>query len=489
MINTTVSYLLGLALAALGAVHILPLISTAATNDWPLAGLFFASLVFTIFFAGSFIVMSRGRIEPANRMQFIMLITCVWVLVPLVAALPFYTSGILTNPVHAYFEAVSGLTTTGATTIGDLNAVPQALILWRSSLQWLGGMFTILTVLLMLAPFGISGAPDNVHIPGYEGGDLVKSAKLVSMSLLPVYATLTSVCLLALWATGLPLFDAINIAFSTISTGGFMPRNGSLDIYQAPYANLVLSIFMIIGATSILGHRSHLRRHYVGGHNENPETFIFLVVCLWLGLVLSIYFYLHGSGNSPPSWIDAFSAGLFRAISLVTTTGYSIKTTEFAQIPFVIALVVCFVGGAAFSTAGGIKLFRAMLMMRQGRREMERLIHPHGITQARSTGRLIDIKLMKSVWVLSFVYLVTAGAISLVLSLEGLTFETSLMAAVAALSNIGPVLPMSVAASSGVTEYAVMSPLSLIVLIIGMVMGRVELLVLLSIGSLAYWRT
>lgn len=489
MINTTVSYLLGLALAALGTIHALPLISTAATGNWTLAGLFFASLVVTVFFAGSFIVMAQGRLEPANRMQFIMLITSVWVLVPLVGALPFYTSGILTNPVHAYFEAISGLTTTGATTIGDLDAVPPALILWRSSLQWLGGLFTILTVLLMLAPFGISGAPDNVHIPGYEGGDLVKSAKLVSMSLLPVYAALTSACLLALWAAGLPLFDAINIAFSTISTGGFMPRNGSLDIYQAPYAYVVLGVFMIIGATSILAHRAHLRRHYVGGHNENPETWILLAFCAGLGVVLSVYFAVHGAENSQADWMDAIAAGMFRAISLVTTTGYSIKTAEFAQIPFVIALVVCFVGGAAFSTAGGIKLFRAMLMMRQGKREMERLIHPHGITQARSTGRLIDIQLMKSIWVLSFVYLATAAAIALVLSLEGLTFETSLMAAVAAMSNVGPALHMSVAAGSGVTDYAVMSPLSLLMLIVGMVMGRVELLVLFSIGSVAYWRT
>lgn len=488
MINTTASYLLGLGCAALAITHSLPIILAFATGDWPIAGLFLASFVLTAFLAGGFIVTARGRIEHPSRKQFIILVAIIWFLLPAIAALPLYASGIFENPVHAYFEAVSGFTTTGATAISDLDAVAKPLILWRSALQFLGGFFTILTALLMLAPFGISGAPVNAHIPGYEQGDLVKSAKLVSVSLLPVYGALTSACLLSLWAAGIPLFDAVNLAFSTISTGGFMPRSGTIDIYQAPFANGVLSLFMLIGATSFLAHRAHLRRHHVGGHDENPETFVLVASCLAAGLVLAVFFGLTAPNIEQATWMSAIVTGLFRAISLLTTTGFSIGTEIYGPIPFVLVLGICLVGGAAFSTAGGIKMFRAMLILRQGVREMERLVHPHGITQARSTGRMINMQLMKSIWVLCFVYLASVGVIALILSLDGLTFETALMSAVSALSNIGPALSMSVATGVGVVQYSDMSTVAQLVLIFGMVMGRIELLVLLSLVSTTFWR-
>lgn len=498
MLNTTIAYLIGIALAALGAIHLLPLISAAATGSWQLAGLFLASAVFTIFLAGGFLASARGRLTAPSRMQFIVMIALIWVVLPAVAAAPLYVSGALPTPISAYFEAVSGFTTTGATAIRDLDKLDQSVILWRSSLQWLGGFVTIITVLVSLVPFGISGAPENVHVPGYESGNLGRSARQITTSLLPAYGALTSACFFGLWAGGLPPFDALNIAFSAISTGGFMPRNGGFEIYSAPWAEAVLCVSMILGATSFLAHRAHLRRHFVGGHGENHETRLMLIMCAVLTLVLWVGLVADDAGaagktaiagEAGRSVLETFGVAVFRAISLATTTGFNIHADSYPKVPFVIALLVCFIGGAAFSTAGGIKLYRASLMFRQGTREMERLIYPHGITQARSMGRMIDMQLMKSIWVLSAAFLAAAAISAIALSLEGLSFETSIMAALAALSNVGPALGMSVDGAANVIDYGAMSQASLCVLIVTMVFGRVELLVLLSLGSFAYWRS
>jgi trk system potassium uptake protein TrkH len=489
MINATVSYLLGLAMAALAGIHVLPLLAAAIDGQWPLAGLFLASLLFAVFLAGAFLVASRGRDERPNRMQFILLIAAVWLVLPAIGALPLYASGVLDKPISAYFEAVSGLTTTGATVIGDLDALSRAIVLWRASLQWLGGLFSLLTILLMLAPFGVSGAPVNAHIPGYERGNLAKSAQIVFVSVLPVYGALTALCFFALWAAGLPGLDALCVAFSTLSTGGFMPRNGGLEIYQSPLASAVLCLFMVAGATSFLAHRAHLRRHYTGHHGENPETLALLISIGVVAVVLSAVFIWRAGAGGQGGWVEAVAVAVFRATSLVTTTGFDSHASSWGTVPFVIALSVCFIGGAAFSSAGGIKIFRGLLMMRQALREIERLIHPHGITQARSIGRTINIPLMKSIWVLFFIYLLTAAVLALLLSMEGLGFEMSLMAAIAALSNVGPAVAMSVSKATGLVDYTAMAPLSLLWLCLGMILGRVELLVLFTIGNVSYWRS
>ncbi len=477
--NATTLFLLG---GALGVLTVL-LAALACTafmmGETELAGAFFYAVLFTMFAAGLLVFGFGGASNRMKRSDTTILMLLIWTTLPVFAAIPFYVSGEYPSYINAYFEAVSGLTTTGATTVEDLSQLGSSTLIWRAALQGFGGALTLLTAVLVLAPFDAATSPSNSTIPGYEEGDLAKSIISSVREILPIYITIVGFVLVFLWLAGLPGRDALIYAMTSVSTGGFTAGNGGLAAYDSQVAEIIVSIGMILGATSFLAHRSSMLRLPTGGHSDTRESLIAMALVPVCTLALMLIMWLH---ELPAG--EALRHSFFRAVSLLTTTGFDSAPADVPVVPSVFALALIAVGGASFSTAGGIKLFRVSTMFVQAHRELKRLIHPHGISSAKAVGKNFDIQIMKSIWALFVVFLVSTGAVALILGLEGENYDISIMAAVAALSNAGPALGMTLDAGGGPAEgYAGMSPVSLISLCAGMILGKVEFLTLLGLAG------
>lgn len=480
MLNSTVFHLLGWAIACLSVLMAAASLMAVGFGEPEEAGVLLVSMAISGFLAGALVIGFRGRAERLSRLHVSVFVVAVWVLLPVVAAIPMYMLGGFARIDLALFEAVSGVTTTGMTVVGDLSQAPSTLIFWRAILQWFGGALTLMTAVVVLAPFGILSVPINITIPGYEREDFAKSVYVTGRHILPAYALLTACCMLALWFCGIDAFEALCLALSTISTGGFMPRAGNISDYSSFAGEAVLMVFMLAGATSILAHRAMFLR-VPGTHKDNHESIYLLLKVIVVSVVLTILFALS---TGAASGLEAMRAGAFRAVSLITTTGFDNAGAGLPGVPFAIVLALCSIGGASFSTAGGLKIFRVFSMATQAHRELKRLIHPRGITQAKSAGKPIDIQIMKTIWSMFFVFLIAVGTVSVVLGAEGLPVEEAVIAAVASLSNTGAALEMTALGASKeiVVPYSSMSRFPLIVLSGAMVLGRIEFVVLLSLA-------
>lgn len=488
--NTSL-YLLGCSVSILAALLMIPIIVAVDAEEWNMVNVFISSMVLCAFVGGALVSAFRGSQPHLNRVGTIWLSVLIWGLMPPLAALPFFLSGHFEAFVDAYFESVSGLTTTGATVILVLEDVPAAIIAWRAVLQWLGGALTLLTAMLVLSPLGVSGTPGNISIPGYERRDIPRSVIAMARDILPIYALLTLVCMLLLRAFGVPAFEAMCLGFSAISTGGFEVRSGGIGAYGSPGVETVLAVFMIVGATSILSHRFYF--HGFGrGQSWNKETRRLIIIALVAGLVISVLAAVASvTGDNKETILDnflnSFRIGLFRAISLITTTGFDNADASTLPVPFVIALVLCIIGGASFSTAGGLKQFRFLVLMEDAERELARLVHPHVVSPSRIAGRIVDRALVRSTWALFATMIFAIAVFGMLLAFRDLSFENALIAAVAALTNNGPALGMATAPNAPWLDYANMSGGSLITLSAAMLLGRLELLLVLCMFTSTFW--
>ena len=486
MLNTNIYYLLGWAIGCLTAAMFFACIAAVGLGEWPQAGIMLVNTCVCGFISGALIIGFRGRSERLNRYHTSVLLFLVWIILPIIAALPLFALGGFRTIDQAVFEAVSGLTTTGATVLDDLSVVPATVILWRAELQWFGGAATLLTAVLVLAPFGILSTPMNITIPGYEREDLAKSVVATARHILPTYVLLTLLCFILLWLTGVPTFDAVCLSFAAISTGGFMPAEGNISAYGSVACELVLMFFMLVGATSFLAHRAVLLR-VAGTHSDNQETWYLAFVVLIAGSVLTTLLGLPG--ETQQGW-QAIRTGFFRGVSLLTTTGFDNGPAGSPGVPFALILALCSIGGASFSTAGGLKIFRVFSMVTQAHRELKRLVHPRGITRANSAGKPIDIQIMKTIWSIFFAFLVAMAVVSIVLGAEGVPVGQAVIAAVSSLTNTGPALHMTAldVAKTSASFYGDLSTFPLLALAGAMILGRIEFVVLLSLALMIVTR-
>ncbi len=477
--NSTTLFLLGGALGVL-ALLLCALAGTAfLMTEMHLAGSFFMGSIVTVFVSGVLVLGFGGTSNRMKRSDTTILMLLIWSLVPVFAAIPFYASGEYPSYIRAYFEAVSGLTTSGATTVTDLSELGSSTLIWRGVLQGFGGALTLLTAVLVLAPFDAATSPSNSTIPGYEEGDLPKSIIASAREILPIYLTIIGFVLVFLWLAGLSGRDSVIYALTSVSTGGFTVTNEGLSAYDSKAVEAIVMIGMLLGGTSFLAHRANMLRLPTGGHQDTRESQIAMVLVPVSSLALLLIMLMQDLPTA-----ESIRHGVFRAVSLLTTTGFDSAPATILPVPSVFAVALIAVGGASFSTAGGIKLFRVSTMFVQAHRELKRLIHPHGISSAKAVGKSFDIQIMKSIWALFVVFLVSVGAVALMLGLEGEDYNTSITAAVAALSNAGPALGMTLDQGGGPAEgYAGMSPLSLISLCIGMILGKVEFLTVLGLAG------
>lgn len=484
-----VFHLIGWVLAALAAAMLLPAAFAMALDSLILVQAFLVPAFAVGFLGGSLILAFRGRSVFSGRWESLLLLGLVWLVVPLAAALPFYTAGVPKGAVASLFEATSGFTTTGATTIIDLGHTPKSIIVWRAVLQWAGGLATLLALVAILGPLSGPYLLDRqLRIIGRSTHGSVRHMMEAIRSITPLYSALTMACFIALVFAGIPAFDAFCLSLSTLSTGGFMPREGTVALYGSPVAELFLSVFMIAGAVSIVWLRAILQMRWTLVR-ETREPFWILGLVAVFGLGLGLLLMTSSTATDWPALFHALPLGLATAASIISTTGFSVSNGAQELIPYMALLCLCIMGGGRFSTAGGLKVYRVGAMLRQVGRELRILVYPHGVRPARSGEEARDAELIKAIWITLVAFVVMLSVLALILAASGVPMSGALLAGAGALGNIGPAYDMARLANfPNAPTYAAMTAPAHLALCVGMVLGRVEILALLTFINLANWR-
>lgn len=473
----------GWLLAGLALSMFIPAFGALIADDLDNARIFFNSGAVSSFFAGALIISLRGKEAELNKRGVLLLVVLVWTILPIFAAVPIYYSGAIFSPGKALFEAVSGFTTSGATVLTHLDRQPVAILLWRAILQWLGGLYTIIAASGIFMALGIGGLHlQFAAMPHGDGQTLFGRLRQVARALLSIYAALTTMCFFGLWAAGMPIFDALCHALSTISTGGFSTRDASIGAFNSPKIELVAAIFMILGAMNMALHWAAANGRW-RGYRLDPEA-RYLCVAI---LVCVVILFLALIGNDYKEGVRIAHWALFNGVSFLTTTGY--WTGNIAGAPLIVGLILIvavLVGGATGSTSGGFKQMRVGLVMKQGWLELARLLSPNEVLRLRYGKTGVKDTQIAAVWAvfIGLSFMLAMGTI--LIGLTGPNFEQSFAITAAAISNSGPAAGLFFA--DAVTPYASLSESTRALAMIGMIVGRMEVLTFLTLLSPAFWR-
>lgn len=484
---TAILYFLSIVLGMLGCLMLPTSLIALSAGDFELAGEFLLTAGLTGFVSGGVYFALRGQEKELVNAQTFLLCVLVWFGLPFAGAFPFLISGQLSG-IDSLFEATSGLTTTGSTVFRSLESVPAAIIFWRAILQWFGGLLTLLSFILILAPSGIGGLPDRyVGMMERNFGEDQGRTVYVFRQVGAAYGFLTLCLAWLLIVAGLSPFESICIAFSTLSTGGFMPIDGPLSNYDNPVAELFIGLGMLVGATSILWHRMAVRGK-LQMLAEHRESYVLIAIIALLGLLYSIVlFRLAGSATVLPP-ITALRQGFFTAISLVSTSGFEVRHADVTVLPGLLVICVALAGATAFSTGGGLKLYRIGAMMVQAVREIGRMIYPHSIRGGMIGNTAYDIQLMKAIWASFLLSMILIAIVSGMVTYDIGHFDGGLIATISSFSNIGPLYMSGWSQTGEWPGYYSMSLAVKYALIVTMILGRIEIIVLLGALNVSFWR-
>jgi len=407
-----------------------------------------------------------------------------WTVLGAVGILPFlFTQELPLSLTDAAFESFSGLTTTGATVLTQIETLPHSILFYRQQLQWLGGMGIIVLAVAILPMLGIGGMQlYRAEIPGP-----LKDAKMTpriadtAKHLWYIYASLTAACAAAYRLAGMNWFDAIGHAFSTVAVGGFSTYDASMGHFDSPVINGIAVFFLIVSGINFAVHYAAVTGRSLGSYWRDPECRSFFVLQGVLILVVFLTVLGHGIYDSVGT---AFDQALFQAVSISTTAGFA--TTDFSSWPLflpILLIFASFIGGCASSTAGGLKVVRVVLLFRQGVRELNRLVHPRAVYSVKLGNRPLPNRVVEAVWGFFSAYALVFIVIMLGLLATGLDDLTAFSATAACLNNLGPGLG-AVAAN-----YANISDTAKWLLVVAMLFGRLEVFTLLVLLTPAFWRS
>ncbi|QDO99880.1 TrkH family potassium uptake protein [Thalassotalea sp. PS06] len=412
-----------------------------------------------------------------------LIVVLFWTVLASFSAVPLM---LLDNPslttTDAFFEAFSGLTTTGATILTHIDGLPHAVLFYRQQLQWLGGMGIIVLAVAVLPMLGVGG----MQLYRAETPGPVKDSKMTpriadtAKHLWYIYLSLTILCALAYWLAGMSPFDAIAHSFSTIAIGGFSTHDASIGYFNNPMINLVCVFFLIVAGINFALHYAAIQSKSIRTYIFDPEFKIF--ISIQVILTLTCFVVLIASGYSQ-SYEKAFDDALFQAVSISTTAGFA--TTNFSDWPTLLPLMLIFasfIGGCAGSTGGGMKVVRVILLYLQGIRELSRLIHPKAIINIKLGRKALPDRVVDAIWGFFSAYAAIFIICMLLLIASGIDEFTAFTAVAACLNNLGPGLGEVASNFSSINDF------SKWVLIIAMLFGRLEIFTLLVLFLPSFWR-
>ena len=406
-----------------------------------------------------------------------------WTVLGIVGGLPLYLSGIYDISVtDAVFESISGLTTTGATVITNIDNMPHALLFYRQELQWLGGMGIIVLAVAVLPMLGIGGMQlFRAETPGpVKDNKLTPRITETAKALWYIYLGLTISCALAYWLAGMSLFDAISHAFSTVAIGGFSTHDASIGYCNNTGIELIAVIFMLLSGVNFAIHFTAIRRRSLNPYRRDAEFRTYALVLFVVSIITIGYLQLTKTFSSTT---ESIIEGLFQVVSIGTTTGFT--TAEYYTWPGflpVLLLYVSFIGGCSGSTGGGIKVIRILLLVKQGVRELKRLIHPNAQIVVKIGKKPMPENVIEAVWGFFAAYFAILALMILLLMATGLDQETAFSAVAACLNNLGPGL------GDVGRNFASINDVAKWILALAMLLGRLEIFTLLVLFTPAFWR-
>ncbi len=437
--------------------------------------------------AGVWLLTHRWRSELHARDGFL-LVSIVWAALPLLASIPFllyyHDIGRPLSFTHAYFEAMSGLTTTGATVLTGLDDLPRSINLWRVTLIWMGGMGILVLAVAILPLLGVGGHQVvRAETPGpMKDERLTPRIASTAKALYAVYFGFSIVCFLAYRAVGLSWFDAWAHMATTMGLGGFSTYDSGFLQFNSIAVELVAIFFMLISGISFATHFNALRQRSFKPYLTCPQTIPYLTVVLGAGLVISVFLLLKHVYTDP---LQALRYGMFNTISVATTTGFA--NADYGSWPLFAPLTMLLLSAfatSAGSTGGGIKMIRVMLLIKQSRNELITMLHPHAVSPVRIGTRIVDQRVIFSVLAFMLVYGLSVGVLSSLLLLSGMDLTTAFGAVMAMINNTGPGLgPLGPTGN-----YGVLSDFQIWVCTFAMLIGRLELLTVLVLFTPWFWR-
>ena len=473
-------YLIGMLLCILSLFMMIPAFVDwlYGNNDWPA---FVGASLLTLFVGAILYLSNRdSTTEHLELRQAFLLTNSAWISIALFGSLPFLLSEINMSFTDAIFESTSGITTTGATVINNLEATSHGILIWRALLQWLGGVGIIVMALAVLPMLSIGGM-QLFKTESYETPDkVVPKAASFAAGISIVYITLTVVWALMLWFAGMPLFDSIAHAMTTLATGGYSTRSDSLAAFNSSSIEIIVIFGMIVGSLPFV-HYLAITKKGLKNLFKDDQVKLFLTLIVFVVLIVSIYLNL----NDIP-FLEALRLASFNVISIITGTGFG--TSDFNNwggFPTTILLILMFIGGCAGSTTCGLRMARIQVLVANAKAQISKLIRPHAVVVSYYNQKPIPENVAESVMGFFFLYIISFAVIACLLGGLGLDLITAISGAASAIGNVGPGLGDIIGPSG---TYQSIPELGKLFLCAGMILGRLEIFAILVMFSPLFWK-
>ena len=472
--------ILGLLLMLFSLAIIPPIIVSLVFQDNETWSFFYAGIL--IFVSGLLLWLPAAQAKTDLKLRdgFI-IVVLFWFVLSSFASLPMILSDSMEISItNAIFESVSGLTTTGATILNRIDALPESILFYRQYLQWLGGLGIIVLAVAVLPMLGVGGMQlYKAEVAGPIKNKITPRITETAKWLWIVYLTMTVLCGLGYYLAGMTIFDSICHSFSTIAIGGFSTHDASFGFYDNQWIELVAIIFMLAAGLNFSLHYLAFKNKSIKAYREDNESFSFIFITIFISILTILYIYQLTSEMNAREIIR----NTFYAVSISTTTGFT-NSNYFNYVGFlpILLILFSFVGGCAGSTAGGMKVIRVILLLKQGYRELIRLIHPNSKIKVKVGNSAINERTLETIWGFFAIYVFVFFTVMLLLMLSGLDFLTSFSAVAATINNLGP------GQGEVINNYSNLTDANKWILSFSMIVGRLEIFTLLVIFTPDFWR-
>jgi|TARA_B100000073_G_scaffold347474_1_gene361945 trk system potassium uptake protein TrkH len=457
-----------------------PIIVSLVFQDNETWSFFYAGIL--IFVSGLLLWLPAAQAKTDLKLRdgFI-IVVLFWFVLSSFASLPMILSDSLEISItNAIFESVSGLTTTGATILNGIDALPESILFYRQYLQWLGGLGIIVLAVAVLPMLGVGGMQlYKAEVAGPIKNKITPRITETAKWLWIVYLTMTILCGLGYYFAGMTIFDSICHSFSTIAIGGFSTHDASFGFYDNQWIELVAIIFMLAAGLNFSLHYLAFKNKSIQAYKDDNESFSFIFITIFISILTILYIYQLTSEMNTREIIR----NTFYAVSISTTTGFT-NANYFNYVGFlpILLILFSFVGGCAGSTAGGMKVIRVILLLKQGYRELIRLIHPNSKIKVKVGNSAINERTLETIWGFFAIYVFVFFTVMLLLMLSGLDFLTSFSAVAATINNLGP------GQGEVINNYSNLTDVNKWILSFSMIVGRLEIFTLLVIFTPDFWR-
>ena len=475
----TVFFTLGVLLIVLGFSMLVPITIQLIYNEFN--STFIISSIITITFGALFFLANIDHNRSLSTQQAFLLTALSWIGVAIFGSIPFIFSDLNLSLTDAFFESMSGITTTGATIINNLSDTPKAILSWRAILQWLGGIGIIVMAITLMPIMNIGGMQLLKISSGDSSEKILPKSKQISLRLVLIYFSLTLLCAFFYKICGMNFFDSLTHSMTTIATGGFSNYNQSIGFFESAKIEYVSIVFIILGSIPFI---SYIK--FLSGNRKivfkDEQIKLFFKLIFFSILILFIYLAIVNKSI----FEIQLRAIIFNVVSILTGTGYVTKEfDQWGNFPLIFFLLLMFIGGCAGSTTCGIKVFRVHMLYFFLKNQLLKIIYPRAIINLKYNNDIVQDKLIASIISFIYLYIIIFFVISALLTLTGLNFITAVSGAASSISNVGPGLGNEIGPNS---NYANLPAVSKWILSAGMILGRLEIFAILVIFLPSFWR-